>query len=92
VFWETLNWCVLNKLPITFLCENNGMSVDAKFDERQATPLLPRIKAFGLMVAPNVESAVRFARGNEPSFYEHKCRLACDHLNMSVLLPKVDYA
>ena len=91
VFWETINWSVLNKLPIAFLCENNGKSVDATFAERQATPITPRAKAFGLMVGANVESAMRFARDQQPSFYEHKCKLNCDHLNMSTLLASVDY-
>lgn len=87
VFWETINWCALNSLPIAFICENNGKSVDADILERQATPITPRAKAFGLKIGSSVESAMRFARSGETSFYEHKCRLQCEHINMSCLMP-----
>lgn len=91
VFWEALNFAVLHKLPIAFICENNGKSVDSLIEERQAMPLHSRAKAFGAMLGSSVSGAIEFARANRPSFYEHKCSLACDHLNMSVLLPQVDY-
>ncbi len=91
VWWEAANWSVLNNLPIAFIVENNGKSVDADILERQATPITPRAKAFGLMIGPHVEGAMRFARSGQAAFYEHKCKLQCDHLNMSVLMPQVDY-
>lgn len=87
VFWESINFAVLNKLPIAFICENNEKSVDADILERQATPITPRAKAFGLMIGQHTEAAMRFARDGQASFHEHKCRLNCDHLNMSVMLP-----
>lgn len=92
VFWESANFAVLNKLPIAFVCENNGKSVDALIAERQAAPMTPKAKAFGLMIGDNTESALRFARSGMPAFHEHRCKLTCDHLNMSSLLPSVDYA
>jgi pyruvate dehydrogenase E1 component alpha subunit len=36
VFWESLNFSVLKKLPITFICENNGLSINVPIQERQA--------------------------------------------------------
>lgn len=92
VFWESLNFAVLHKLPIAYICENNGKSVDALITERQATPIMPRVKAFGLMLGGSVEGAMRFARQNIPAFHEQRVSLQCDHLNMSTLLPQVDYA
>lgn len=88
VFWESVNWAVLNKLPIAYIVENNGMSVDARLAERQATPLVPRAAAFGLRISGNVEGALRMARDGKPSFHEAKVQLACDHINMGALLPR----
>jgi TPP-dependent pyruvate/acetoin dehydrogenase alpha subunit len=42
VFWESLNFAALHQLPIAYIVENNGKSVDAHISERQATPLVPR--------------------------------------------------
>ncbi len=36
IFWESLNFSVLKKLPITFICENNGLSINVPIEERQA--------------------------------------------------------
>lgn len=87
VFWEAANFVVLNKLPIAFICENNGMSVDSPIAERQATSVTQRAKAFGLMLGGTTEGALRFARNGIPAFHEQKCKLACDHLNMALVMP-----
>lgn len=87
VFWESLNFSALHSLPIAFICENNGMSVDAKIEERQATPLVPRVAAFGIKISGNVQGAIQMARSNRPSFHEAKVTLECDHINMGSLLP-----
>ena len=87
VFWEAANWSALHKLPIAFICENNKKSVDSHISERQATPLGPRLKAFGIDVRKHVAAAVMSARANRPSFYEAHVTLECDHINMGSLLP-----
>ena len=87
VFWEVANWAVLHELPIAFIVENNGMSVDSPIAERQATPLVPRAAAFGLKISGNVQGALQMARSGRPSFHEAKVKLECDHINMGALLP-----
>ena len=85
VFWESLNFAVLHKLPIAYIVENNGMSVDAKIEERQATPLIPRAAAFGLRISANVQGALAMARSGRPSFHEAKVELEGHHIYMGRL-------
>jgi len=89
VFWESLNFAVLHSLPIAYIVENNGKSVDAELHERQATPIKPRVQAFGVIVCDTVGRAIRTARLGLPSFHEAMVTLECDHLNMSTLLPSL---
>ncbi|MDA8139108.1 MAG: thiamine pyrophosphate-dependent dehydrogenase E1 component subunit alpha [Desulfobacteraceae bacterium] len=35
VFWETINFCGLHKLPILFICEDNGFAVHTRREKRQ---------------------------------------------------------
>src|SRR3990167_8675178 len=88
VFWESLNFAALHQLPIAYIVENNGMSVDSRIEERQATPLGQRVAAFGIDVRQHVAAALMTARAGRPAFYEAKVTLGCDHINMGALLPK----
>lgn len=85
VFWESLNFAALHKLPIAYIVENNGMSVDARIEERQATPLAPRAAAFGIRISANVQGALSMARSGRPSFHEAKVELEGHHIYMGRL-------
>lgn len=87
VFWESLNWAVLNRLPIAYICENNEMSVDAHISERQATPIAPRVASFGIKIVTKPEWLFNYARNGIPAFLEVKCELQCDHLNFDRMMP-----
>ena len=87
VFWESVNWAALNRLPIAYICENNEMSVDAHISERQAMPISSRVASFGLSVVSDVGAVFDLARGGSPAFCEVKTELQCDHLNMATMMP-----
>lgn len=87
VFWESLNFSALHSLPIVYICENNNKSVDATLDERQATPIVPRVSAFGISVFQEVKQALEYTKNNKaPSFCEVKVTLECAHINMATML------
>ena len=87
VFWESLNFAALHELPIAFICENNGMSVDSMIGERQYMPLNIRVEAFGVAAYDSVAAAMQGARMGIPSFCERKVTLLADHINMGRLAP-----
>jgi TPP-dependent pyruvate/acetoin dehydrogenase alpha subunit len=49
VHWESLNFAILKKLPIIFVCENNFYSVCTPLDERQPShvKIIDRVAQFG---------------------------------------------
>ncbi len=92
VFWESANFAALHKLPIAFICENNEYSVDSHISERQDQPMSRKAQAFGLLYCADVMKALVVAASGHPTFCEIKVKRECDHLNMSTLMPTVDYS
>jgi TPP-dependent pyruvate/acetoin dehydrogenase alpha subunit len=49
VFAESLNFAALKRLPILFVCENNGYAIHTHQRQRQAIPdICPRVRAHGV--------------------------------------------
>ncbi len=49
IFWEAINYSVLKKLPIIFVCENNNYSVYSPQRKRQAGKSISnKVKSFGV--------------------------------------------
>lgn len=91
VFWESLNFSALHKLPIVFVVENNGKSVDSLIEERQARPIKGRVEAFGVESFVSVGNAISITRATQkPTFCEVQCELECAHLNMATMLDLCD--
>ena len=48
LFWESINYAFLKKLPILFICENNNYSVFSPQKKRQAgNEIFEKVKSFG---------------------------------------------
>lgn len=88
VFWEALNAVMLWRLPIMFVIENNGYSVHAPIEDRQARKICQRVESFGLITyAVKAEYCNKFitaaygwARSGEPSCVEVECMRECNHV------------
>jgi TPP-dependent pyruvate/acetoin dehydrogenase alpha subunit len=84
VFWESLNFASVHKLPVLFVCENNGYATHAPIRKRQPhETIYQRLKEFGLYstarsepndvvsIARLSQKAIAAARnGRGPSFIE----------------------
>jgi pyruvate dehydrogenase E1 component alpha subunit len=84
-FFETLNMAMLWRVPLVFICENNGVAISVPTSKSQATPdIADRARGFGmpaeivdgndvLAVRAAVAAAAERARtGGGPSFVECK--------------------
>jgi TPP-dependent pyruvate/acetoin dehydrogenase alpha subunit len=50
VYHESLNFAVLHRLPVVFLCENNGLAVHSSQQARQGYDILEHARSYGLPV------------------------------------------
>ncbi len=71
VFWEALNYTALHRLPILFVCENNGLSVGVDISERQWGSISEKVRAFGISIG-EMDREV-------PKFVERKVTLEGAH-------------
>jgi TPP-dependent pyruvate/acetoin dehydrogenase alpha subunit len=84
IFHESLNFAVVKRLPVLFVCENNGYSTHTRLEVRQpvSVPIHARAGSYGMMsarvdgndvfavFAAAREAAERLRRGEGPSFLE----------------------
>lgn len=55
VYHETLNFAALHKLPVIFLCENNGWAAYSRVSARHAYKILAHAQAYGIATAAVAE-------------------------------------
>jgi TPP-dependent pyruvate/acetoin dehydrogenase alpha subunit len=84
VFFESLNFAALKKLPLIFICENNGYALHTHQTQRQALPdICTRVKTFGmpaerleddvLYLHKRVSAAVQAIRSGQPNPFFFEC-------------------
>lgn len=84
-FFETLNMAMLWKIPLVFVCENNGYAISVPTSKSQATPdIADRARGFGMQAlivdgtdvlavrAAIAEGVKRAREGHGPTFVECK--------------------
>jgi TPP-dependent pyruvate/acetoin dehydrogenase alpha subunit len=84
-FFETLNMAMIWKVPLVFVCENNGVAISVPVSKSQATPdIADRARGFGMPAAivdgndvfavrrAVADAAERARRQDGPSFIECK--------------------
>jgi pyruvate dehydrogenase E1 component alpha subunit len=68
-FFETLNFAALHKLPILFVCENNGYAIHTPLGKRWATrQLVERVRTFGMPAESVADSDVLEIRRRAAAF------------------------
>jgi pyruvate dehydrogenase E1 component alpha subunit len=81
VFWEAIGFSVVKQIPILFICENNGLSIDVPIHERQPhketipAALWWRVTVWGMKTVTTLDykQAFKDAR-TEPVFLEAKVK------------------
>jgi len=92
VLHESMNFAALHKLPVVFVCENNGYSVYTQLNQRQPSRKIIDIpKAHGIQthtadgndvldVINSSKNAIKLARnGNGPQFFEFRTYRWLEH-------------
>jgi pyruvate dehydrogenase E1 component alpha subunit len=82
VFWEAVNYAALKRLPIVFVCENNGFATSTRTEDAVAGTIAGRGAAFGIwtrtvdgsdpeaVLAAAAEAVGRARIGDGPSLLE----------------------
>jgi len=95
VFWESLNSAALFRLPMLFVCEDNGYAVDTPRAARQvAASLVEAVKPFGCdtyedesgdvesVYALTREAVTKARRDRRPAFLNVKCCRYLEHVGI----------
>lgn len=98
-YHESLNLANLKKIPVIFICENNGLAVHSKVEDRQSYNICQQAKSYGMStssiedgsdfvyIADVFEDIVKTVRANKrPSFLEVKTFRHKEHVG-----PNEDY-
>jgi pyruvate dehydrogenase E1 component alpha subunit len=93
VFYESLNFAALHKLPMIFICENNGLAIHAPLKKRWANfDICGRVSGFGIPVHGLKEMDIfkvrstadeivkRIRAGSGPEFMECHTYRWCQHV------------
>lgn len=92
-YFEALNFAAVHKLPILFVCENNGYAIHTPTTARQATPIATRAASLGIpaasvsdfdevfVVANGLTSWVR--DGGGPNFIEIRVPRLKEHVGVA---------
>lgn len=95
VFWETLNYASLAKLPLLFVCEDNELAIHSHIKDRQAYDIAETAKTFKLPVHCSdstdaseifelAANAVKYVRsGNGPAFLCLKYHRYLEHVGIN---------
>jgi len=83
VFWESVNFIALHKLPVLLIVENNEYSIHVHQSERMKTPIGHRIRAFGLsgVTTDNPIKEIEHGYNCVPYFVEAQLKRECNHSN-----------
>lgn len=86
-FFESLNFAALHKLPVLFLCEDNGLAVHTHVSDRQSFDVIKLVEAFGIKYSEIEE-------GFDPNIVMHKSKKSIDFVrtNQSPAFLKVKTA
>ena len=85
IFWEAISFSALKHLPILFICENNGLSINVPIRERQPskegrmTAIWWRVAGFGISTPSNIETGFIVARNGDPAFVEVSVKREGEH-------------
>src|SRR5262245_24741372 len=95
VFWESVNAAALFRLPVMFVCEDNGYAVDTPREARQvSSSLVEAVKPFGLdtyeddsgdvesVYSLAKEAVLRAQRDRRPAFLNIKCCRYLEHVGI----------
>ena len=95
-FWESLNFSALKKLPILFVCENNGLAIYSDQRKRMKTlDICKKVKSFGVHTIKIKDNSTkniflstqkalqRIKKNGQPVFLEINTYREVDHVGIN---------